>query len=62
VSEDQVRRKWRFEAAHPEVSIRSARDEVGRIFFYADRPGRERIRGSELSDVLDTLEAEAAGR
>lgn len=55
---DQVRRKWVYEAAHPEVIIHSGRDEAGRIVFVADRPGRERIQADELSAVLDQLERE----
>ena len=56
MSVDQVRRKWAYEAAHPEVSIQAGRDGAGRIIFIADPPGRERIQADELGEVLDELE------
>ena len=40
------RRKWVYEAAHPEEIIHSGRDEAGRIVFVADRPGLERIQAT----------------
>ena len=56
---DQVARKWRYEAAHPEVNIQAGRDGAGRIIFTADAPGRERIQADELGEVLDELERDS---
>ena len=54
-----MKRKWRYEAAHPDVSIQAGRDNAGRIVFVADRPGHERIQADELGEVLDQLERDS---
>jgi hypothetical protein len=57
VNEDQVKRKWAYEAAHPGVNIAAGRDEAGRIIFTASAPGRN-LTAPQLGELLDQLEEE----
>jgi hypothetical protein len=57
MTEDQVVRREKFSEAHPEVSIEFRRETwKWEATYVTSGNGTETVYGSELRDLLDTLE------
>jgi hypothetical protein len=56
---DNVRRKWEWEARHPEATIKTDRDHEGRFIFTAEIPDRDPVRRNDLGELLDALEQDS---